>query len=190
MIARLVILGVLRYAGRPMHGYEIKKKLEEWAIGEYAQFSYGSIYYNLERMEKEGLVESKVVKNSRRPERKLYSLTDRGEEELIRLLRKNYFEVERIYYPFDVGVSLMPLLPWEEVLEALKVRIRIAKEHIEGLRREKAEFQGKIPFFALAIFDHYIYHFEAEKKWLEELKREVEKRKDYFEDLQTGREGW
>ena len=184
MMSKLVILGVLSYGNKPMHGYEIKKRLEEWAVGEYAEVSYGSIYYNLERMEKEGLVTAKSVKDSKRPERKLYRLTRKGKAELRRLLRRNYFEIERVYYPFDIGVTMMSLMSRRTVLRALKKRIRFTEEHIEELRREKAELQGKIPFFALAVFDHYLYHLEAEKKWLENLKEEVERRENYFEDFE------
>jgi len=182
MLARLIILGVL--ASRPMHGYEIKKQLEEWAVEEYVPISYGSIYYNLERMEREGLVSGESVKNSRRPERRLYRITERGRRELAELLRKNYFKIEREYYPFDVGISLMPLMSREEVLEALDMRIRVAETHIRELRREKERMKGRIPFFALAVFDHYLYHLEAEKRWLEELRGEVERRKSYFEDFE------
>jgi len=185
MITKLVLLGILFSRKEPMHGYEIKRQLEEWAVGEYARISYGSIYYNLEKMEKEGLVASKSVKNSRRPERRLYSITERGKEELMRLLRKNYFETERPYYPFDVGVCLMPLIPREEVLKALAKRIKIAERHIKELLKEKAELEGKVPFFVLAVIDHYLLHLKAEKKWLEDLKKEVERR-SYFEDIEPG----
>ena len=169
-----------------MHGYEIKRQLEEWAVGEYARISYGSIYYNLEKMEKEGLVASKSVKNSRRPERRLYTITEKGKEELMKLLRKNYFETERPYYSFDVGVCLMPLMPREEVLKALAKRIQVAERYIKELSEEKAELKGKAPFFILAIIDHYLLHLRAEKKWLEDLKKEVEKRRSYFGDIEAG----
>jgi len=188
MITKLVLLGILSYSKKPMHGYEIKKQLEEWAVGEYSRISYGSIYYNLERMEKEGLVTSKSVKNSRRPERRLYSITEKGKKELLKLLRKNYFEIERPYYSFDIGVCMMPLMQREEVLKALNKRIRMAKEHIDELREEKAQLEGKVPFFVLAVFDHYVYHLEAEKKWLENLKKEVEERRNYFEDFKPSEE--
>jgi len=189
MITRLVLLGILFIRKEPMHGYEIKRQLEEWAVGEYARISYGSIYYNLEKMEKEGLVASKSVKNSGRPERRLYSITERGKEELMRLLRKNYFETERPYYRFDVGVSLMALMPREEVLKALAKRIKIAERHIKELLKAKAELEGKVPFFVSAIIDHYLLHLEAEKKWLENLKKEVERRRSYFEDIKSGESG-
>jgi len=186
MITKLVLLGILFSRKEPMHGYEIKRQLEEWAVGEYARISYGSIYYNLEKMEKEGFVASRSVKNSRRPERRLYSITERGKEELMRLLRKNYFETERPYYPFDVGVCLMPLMPREEVLKALAKRIKIAERHIKELLKEKAELEGKVPFFVSAIIDHYLLHLEVEKKWLGGLKKEVERRRSYFEDIEPG----
>lgn len=189
MLSKLILLGVLSHSKKPMYGYEIKKQLEEWAVGEYSQISYGSIYYNLERMEREGLVTGEVVKNSKRPERKLYSITEKGKVEFMKLLRKNYFEIERVYYPFDVGVAMMPALSKEEVIKALDKRIRHTEKHIEMGSKEKAELEGKLPFFALAIFDHYLYHFEAEKKWLENLKKEVEKekREGYFEDFETSK---
>lgn len=188
MQTKLILLRILSYGKRLMHGYEVKKQLKEWAVGEYAEISYGSIYYNLERMEKEGLVAGETVKDSRRPERKLYGITEKGKAELMKLLRKNYFEIRRGYYPFDIGVSMMPLMPKEVVLEALDKRIRAAEGLMEALRKQKAEVKGKIPFFALSIFDHYLYHLEAEKNWLRNLKEEVERRKDYFEDLRSSGE--
>ena len=186
MITKLVLLGILFSRKKPMHGYEIKRQLEEWAVGEYARISYGSIYYNLEKMEKEGLVASRSIKNSRRPERRLYTITEKGKKELMKLLRKNYFETERPYYAFDVGVCLMPLMPREEVLKALAKRIQVAKRYIKELLEEKAELKGKVPFFVLAIIDHYLLHLHAEKKWLEDLKKEVEKTRSYFEDIESG----
>lgn len=183
---KTAILGILSYTKKPLHGYQIKKRLEEWEVAEYAEISYGSIYYNLEKMEQEGLIKGKTVKNSKRPERKLYVITEKGKKELVRLLRKNYSTIERIRDPFDIGLSFMPLLQKEEVLKALDKRIRFCKEHIRCLAKEREELEGKIPFFAIAIIDHALCHFEAEKRWLENLRKEVEKREDYFADFNLG----
>ena len=80
----------------------------------------------------------------------------------------------------------MPLMPREEVLKALAKRIQVAERYIKELLEEKAELKGKAPFFILAIIDHYLLHLYAEKKWLEDLKKEVEKRRSYFEDIEAG----
>jgi len=182
MTTKLILLGILAHANRPMHGYEIKKTIEEWAVGEYARISYGSIYYNLDKMEDEGLVTSKTVKNSKRPERKVYRLTEKGKAEFMRLLRKNYFDIEeRVYYPFDVGVVFMPALPKREVIEALEKRIQSVEKMLEMHYKVRDELKRKAPFFVPAIVDHHLLHWEAEKSWLENLKKEVEKRENLLE---------
>ncbi|MEM3627181.1 MAG: PadR family transcriptional regulator [Candidatus Bathyarchaeia archaeon] len=185
MLTRILLLGVLSLNRKPMHGYEIKKNLKNWAVGEFTDVSYGSIYYNLEEMERDGLVESKVVKNSKRPERKLYNITKKGEIEFIALLRKIYFEVEneRILFPFDVGVCFMPVLPKKEVMAALDKRIKFIQQMLKEHYSIRNELKGKIPFFALSILDHHLLHFEAEKLWLTNLKKEVEIR---FEEFKGG----
>lgn len=185
MSTRVLLLGVLSLNRKPMHGYEIKKTLKEWAVGEFTDVSYGSIYYNLEEMERDGLVESKVVKNSKRPERKLYSITKKGEAEFITLLRKIYFEVEneKILFPFDVGVCFMPVLSKKEIMEALDKRIKFIQQQLKEHYNVRKGLEGKIPFFALTILDHHLLHFEAEKRWLKNLKKEVE---IHFEEFKGG----
>jgi PadR family transcriptional regulator AphA len=59
-------------------GYDIRKQSTE---GEYAYFveaSYGSIYPALARLEKDGLVTSRVEQQKGRPARKVYSITEAG----------------------------------------------------------------------------------------------------------------
>jgi len=173
MSTRLILLGVLNSCGKSLHGYEIKKVLEDWKISEFTEITFGSLYYNLEKMEKDGLVESRVVKNSARPERRLYSITEEGKKEFMNMLRRNYFEVERFRFSFDVGLLFMPSLPKEEVLEALNRRISAVDEMILSHRNLLVDLRGKIPFFALDIIEHHLIHWEAEKEWLEKIREEV-----------------
>lgn len=181
-MVELIILGIICHAGRSLHGYEIKKYMRDHYVGEYAEVSYGSIYYNLGRMEKEGLIKGTSVKDTQRPERRLYQVTSKGKTRLMKLLRQNYFEMVRLYHPFDIGVSMMELMPREEVLAALEKRISTTGELLGIHRKERDKLRGKIPFYALAILEHSLHYFEAEKKWLEELKREVEVRKEWQRD--------
>ncbi len=176
-LTKLILLGILFEFPKPIHGYEIKKVINQWAIGEFTEISYGSLYYNLEKMEKEGLLSSRKEKDSERPERTLYHITEKGKTELIVMIRKNFFEIQPIRYPLDVGLLFMPILSKSEIIEAIDKRIQYIqkknKEHkglIDTLKR-------KIPFFAIYIIKHHYAHWEAELKWLQELKEEVENRK-------------
>src|SRR6478672_9298852 len=73
-----VILGLLSYA--PMSGYDMKAAVDRstrffWAA------SYGQIYPELRRLEREGLIEGEDVPNGGRT-RRVYRLTKSGREAL------------------------------------------------------------------------------------------------------------
>jgi DNA-binding PadR family transcriptional regulator len=60
-----------------MHGYRIKEHIER-NFGYMWSINYGQIYPNLKRLETDGLVTKKEVPQENAPDRKLYSLTDKG----------------------------------------------------------------------------------------------------------------
>ncbi|WP_131737700.1 PadR family transcriptional regulator [Actinomadura roseirufa] len=71
---RLYLLKLLEES--PRHGYEVIRLLQDRFLGVYSP-SPGTIYPRLARLEAEGLVTHEVVKG-----KKVYSLTDKGREEL------------------------------------------------------------------------------------------------------------
>jgi len=76
---RSIILGLL--GARPMTGYDIKQAFDR-AIASYWNAGNSQIYTTLKALEHEGLVESEVVIQQHRPNRKLYRLTPQGQVEL------------------------------------------------------------------------------------------------------------
>lgn len=178
----LLVLGIINRAGSPISGYMLKKQLRDHHVGEYADVSYGAIYYHLKQMEQDALICGNSVKDSGRPERRLYCLTEKGSARLAELLRHNFSEIERHCHSFDVGVGMMWLMPREEVLVALDKRISIYLEFLRTHRQEREQLR-KYPFFVGAILDHSLYYFEAEIKWLKELRHSVEASKDWGEGI-------
>jgi len=71
--------------GREVYGYELAEKLEDYG---FESFSEGTIYPLLLRMQKEGLLTSTLKKSTAGPRRKYYSLTEKGEQELVRFLNR------------------------------------------------------------------------------------------------------
>jgi DNA-binding PadR family transcriptional regulator len=181
-LTKLILLGILSEFPKPIHGYEIKKVINQWAIGEFAEISFGSIYYNLEKMEKEGLLSSRKEKVSERPERTLYHITKIGKTKLIEMVRKNFFEIQSIRYPLDVGLLFMPILSKSEIIEAFDKRIQYIQKSNKEHKGLVEMLKEKIPFFAIYIIKHHYAHLDAELKWLQELKEEVENR-EVIEDF-------
>lgn len=73
---RTICLGLLSLG--PATGYEIKKNFEEGPIGYFLEASFGAIYPALGRLTDEGLIECRIEAQDGKPDRKVYSLTDRG----------------------------------------------------------------------------------------------------------------
>ena len=76
---RHFILGLL--AQQPMSGYDIKRFLKSlsWLIDVP---SLGSLYPSLHALLRDGLVTVEVVESQERPSRKIYTITEAGEEAL------------------------------------------------------------------------------------------------------------
>lgn len=70
---------------KEVYGYELAEMLEGYG---FHSFSEGTIYPLLMRMQKEKLVTSTLKKSTAGPRRKYYSLTLKGEQELVDFMKR------------------------------------------------------------------------------------------------------
>ena len=85
MDTKALCLGILTMGD--CSGYEIKKALAEGAMAHFQYASFGTIYPTLNRLEKQGFVTSVAYSQKGRPDKKVYSLTDKGRGEFRRILK-------------------------------------------------------------------------------------------------------
>jgi len=69
-------------------GYEIKKTLDEPPFDHFQDTGFGSIYPALNRLAQDGLVAGTAQAQERRPDKKVYRLTDAGRDHLCQALLK------------------------------------------------------------------------------------------------------
>jgi DNA-binding PadR family transcriptional regulator len=69
-------------AKEPAHGYELKLALEQTFGRAYPSPNIGQIYVTLKRLEQDGLVCSRDVEQTARPNKRVYELTPAGREVL------------------------------------------------------------------------------------------------------------
>ncbi|MER7487204.1 PadR family transcriptional regulator [Streptomyces sp. NPDC126497] len=136
-VIRLLVLGAVRQHGRA-HGYQVRNDLEYWGAHEWSNAKPGSIYHALKQMAKEGLLHAHEVAPSTAggPPRTEYELTERGAEELLRLLRRALTSYDQKPDVLSAGLGLMVDLERAEVLELLEQRMRA----IEEWRRSVTEY--------------------------------------------------
>lgn len=77
--AQFVILGML--SKEPMTGYDIRKRVKT-RMDSFWDINYGQIYPTLYMLEKEGAVTKKLEIMENRPNRKVYSITNKGTNKL------------------------------------------------------------------------------------------------------------
>jgi DNA-binding PadR family transcriptional regulator len=123
-------------AHRPRSGYDLTKWFDRVA-SHFCTAGYGSIYPALAGFEREGLVVCEAVPSERGPERKVYSITEKGKEVLLGWAREPASDPqtrdEQLVKALSYG-----MLPLEEVLTLLEeVRGRHAQKlaYYEDLER-------------------------------------------------------
>src|SRR5579864_192733 len=82
---RYIILGLL--GARPMSGYDIKQAFDR-ALASYWNAGNSQIYTTLKSLSDAWLVEAEIIVQKTRPNRKVYRLTQTGQEELDRWLQE------------------------------------------------------------------------------------------------------
>lgn len=83
---RYIILGLLW--AHPMSGYDIKQAFDR-ALASYWNAGNSQIYTTLKNLSQAGLVESEIIVQTTRPNRKVYRLTQNGQSELERWLQED-----------------------------------------------------------------------------------------------------
>lgn len=121
MNVRTVCLAILQFSDAT--GYEIKKMSTEERFAFFVDASFGSIYPALSRLQDDGCVTVREEHESGKPPRKIYSITDKGREELVMSLqvlpRPDTYKSEFLLIALCAG-----LLDRETIVRAIDKRIK------------------------------------------------------------------
>ncbi len=130
---RLLILGLVRWL-QPVHGYDVRRELLSWGADDWAHVAPGSVYHALKKMTGEQLLrETGTEQVGGRPARISYEVTEAGEREFQRLLRRYWSVYSAPIDPFATAFVFLPALPRDEAVAALRHRARQLRAHADGL---------------------------------------------------------
>jgi DNA-binding PadR family transcriptional regulator len=132
MLTRLLILWLL--AEGKLHGYRIKKILDDETLRFWFPIEYGSIYSVLRTLERHGQVRAlEVEREGQRPARTRYEITREGREHLRELLRTAWRELPSPAEPFQLALAARSELPEEDVRQLLAERRDALVERLASL---------------------------------------------------------
>ncbi|MET8757242.1 PadR family transcriptional regulator [Lentzea sp. NPDC004782] len=162
---------------RPMHPYELGKQLKDTGKDRDIKFNRGSLYMVVEQLRKAGFVaEQETVKDTQRPERTIYALTDAGRDELYDWMRELVREPAHEYPQFGVALSLISVLDPVEAVDLLGARAGALTRTIDASRTmiDKATADG-VEWIFLVEEEYRIALLEAELRLVEKLTGEMAK---------------
>lgn len=168
-MANLIILALLRT--RPMHGYEIQQYIQMSRMDEWANLLSGSIYYALNKMEQEGLVRTEAEERTGARLRKIYAITEKGEELFRELIRESLtLPPHSVKSDFAVSLNWIESIPKEEALELLNRNLQQVEATLEHWQRGK-EIKGRsgLSPFAVASFDNAIAILEQDIRFIKQI---------------------
>ncbi|HEY5477926.1 MAG TPA: PadR family transcriptional regulator [Tepidiformaceae bacterium] len=160
----LLLLGLL--SGSAMHGYQLNEVIEQ-RLPMFSALKPSTAYSALDRLAERGLVSVTTERVGRRPERKVYHLTESGRERFLELLRGNLRSAAEPSGQGKQGLLFYRALPRDEVL-ALFAERRLATEARVGPMR--AMYEAHLPGSAgRLVADNALAHLEAEIAWLDRV---------------------
>src|SRR5215831_8906732 len=128
----LTVLCLLRL--RPMHPYELQRRIREWHKDEFLDLKRGSLYHAIERLRRQGAIEPvETTREGRRPERTIYRLTEAGEQQMLHWLREMLAKPVREPTQFFAALSFLPHLTPENVQTQLQQRAAFLEAEIANL---------------------------------------------------------
>lgn len=156
------LLGLL--AQEPSHGYDLKNAFEAMLGGTWP-LNIGQVYTTLARLERDALVESQVMPQDLLPDRKVYSLTGAGQEELERWLAEATAGSIRLKDEFFVKLLVHQMVGSDGSLALIWKQRQVYMQTLTQLTALLAD-PSLAPATALLV-EGAILHVEADLEWLD-----------------------
>jgi DNA-binding PadR family transcriptional regulator len=145
----------------PSHGYELKQEYDNY-FGRTRPLPFGQVYATLSRLVRDNKVSPGEVEPGEGPDRKRYTITDAGRQEVN----------EWLAAPVDPDPYLQTVL-FAKVVLALMLG-RQAGPYLETQRaahlqlmRSVTDLKRKGDVMDGLLADHALFHLEADLRWME-----------------------
>jgi DNA-binding PadR family transcriptional regulator len=148
----------------PQHPYEIGRRLKEHGKDRNIKYNRGSLYMVVEQLRKAGFIaDQETVRDTQRPERTVYALTDAGRAEFYDWMRELVAQPRHEYPQFGVALSLLSVLSPAEAAGLLRRRLDALTAEAEEIRATvKAAVDGGLQWVFLVEEEYRLALLDAE----------------------------
>jgi len=164
MSVRYGLLALLDEA--PSHGYQLKTAFERRTGGNWA-LNIGQVYTTIQRLERDGLVESFDGDAAADDERRAYRITQAGRSQLASWFDNPVVPEAPARDELTIKVLLAVAAGDIDVSVLLQRQRRASIEQLQAYTRRKAKADPKRDTAFLILLDALIFRTEAEIRWLD-----------------------
>ena len=168
----LVVLGMLKKEA--LSAYDIQKQVEYRNISRWVKVSTPSIYKKAIQLEEKGLIKGNAVREGKKPEKVVYSLTDKGEREFERLMYEIASQPIRIFLDFNaviVNLDSLSLESQKACISEIKKNIAELKMYLEDNIQEKKSIPD-ISKTGMAVLEQQIILAKVIEEWIASLENQ------------------
>ncbi|MDF6041422.1 PadR family transcriptional regulator [Streptomyces sp. JH14] len=171
----LALTVMVLLAERSMHPYEIAQTLRRRGKEHSVKINFGSLYTVVQNLEKHGYVEvAGVQRQGNRPERTLYGLTEPGRAEMVDWLSDLLAAPAAEYPVFGTALSLLPVLPPEDVADLLETREAALELQSAALRGVLGRLTEKLPRVFVVETEYQLHMIDAQLEWIKKFRTELD----------------
>ena len=170
----LAVLALL--VERATHPYDMARTMRERGHEESIKLNYGSLYTVLEQLLRAGFVAVReTIRESARPERTIYEITDAGRSELHDWMAELVSTPAKEFRTFEAALALLGVLAPDEARRLLEVRrVRLGVRMAEQRAAIDALVAGGLDPFFLIENEYRLALETAERAFVEQLLRTLD----------------
>lgn len=169
------LLGLL--CERPMYAYEIEKIIEERNMRYWTEISFSTLYYELKKLEKKKLVNSKIQLSENNVTQKIYTINPDGKDTMKKKVKELLSKMEKIIWQIDLGMANICILNKVETINAFSKYILSIDEYILMYQQLLDFFRkNNYPDSDYTLAERPLLHLQVERKWA----------KEYLEGVKNG----
>jgi DNA-binding PadR family transcriptional regulator len=169
--SELTILSLV--SEKPSMGHEIQQSIDERGLREWLTIGFSSVYYILNKLEKQNLISSVLRQERRGPARKIYTISEAGRGVLQTAVSHLLSQPRSLGSGFELGLANLHALKPHQVYrelsyhrDDLKYQLALVEKSWERRQSDEAESLAE---HISALYTHSIAIMRAEIEWLEQF---------------------
>jgi DNA-binding PadR family transcriptional regulator len=164
--AELTILSLV--AETPRYGYEIQQIIDERGLREWLTIGFSSLYYVLNKLERQHMVTSQLQPEGRGPARKVYTITEGGQGVLQTAISDLLRQPRSLGSGFELGLANLRALKPRQAYLVLHHHHIDLKQSLDQVEKAWARHKEEHPDgeHITALYTHSIAMMRAELEWM------------------------